>query len=183
MSQSVEQSSPSSFNGLARVLHWLMAILVLVMLFVGVGMVSSFQHRLSLIELHRPLGIAILLLAVVRLINRLVSRSPSLPARLPAWQKIAAKASHLLLYVLLILLPLIGWGVVSAGGYPVTMVQGWNLPGIVPADPQWYAWLRDVHGVMAWTLFALVIGHLSAALFHAWVLRDGVFSQMAKGSR
>lgn len=178
-----QSSRPSSFNWLARTLHWLMAALVLAMLFIGVAMVTSFEHRLWLIDLHRPLGMAILLLAVIRLINRLSHRAPALPASLPSWQVLAATVSHWLLYLLMLALPLIGWGVVSAGGYPVTMAQGWDLPAIVPASPFWYAWLRDAHGILAWALFALVLGHLSAALVHAWVYRDGVFSQMGKGNR
>lgn len=180
MSTSTQQQ-PQGFNLLARVLHWLMAVLILAMLFIGAGMVSSYEHRLFLIDLHRPLGLAILVLAVVRLINRLCHTPPALPASVPAWQAFAAKASHWLLYALMLALPLLGWALLSAGGYPVTVIKGWNLPAIVPASPHWYAWLRDAHGLLAWTLFATVVGHLSAALLHAWVYRDGVFSQMTKG--
>ncbi len=82
------------FNLTARVLHWLMAAMILTMLFVGVTMVASLQWRPALIDLHRPLGIAILLLAVVRLVNRVRHRPPPLPADLPAWQAAAAHASH-----------------------------------------------------------------------------------------
>ncbi len=182
MMESPRQSPRSgAYNGLARVLHWLMALLILAMLFIGVGMVSSVHHRLWLIDLHRPLGLAILLLAVVRLVNRLLNKPPALPASVQPWQVMAARASHVLLYILMLALPLIGWAVLSAGGYPVTVVQGWNLPAIVPASPAGYAVLRDAHGFLAWALFALVLGHLSAALMHAWVYRDGVFSQMTRG--
>ncbi|WP_109514650.1 cytochrome b [Pseudomonas ovata] len=170
--------APRHFNTLARLLHWLMALMILAMLFIGVGMVSSVHHRLFLIDLHRPLGLAILLLALVRLLNRLTHTPPPLPASVPGWQAFVAKASHWLLYALMLVLPVLGWALLSAGGYPVTVVTGWNLPAIVPASPQAYAWLRDAHGWLAWTLFATVLAHLSAALLHAWVLRDGVFSQM-----
>ncbi|MBD8494512.1 cytochrome b/b6 domain-containing protein [Pseudomonas syringae] len=171
-------ASPRHFNTLARLLHWLMAFMILAMLFIGVGMVSSVHHRLFLIDLHRPLGLAILVLVVVRLLNRLTHTPPPLPASVPGWQAFVAKASHWVLYGLMLVLPILGWAVLSAGGYPVTVVAGWNLPAIVPASPQAYAWLRDAHGLLAWTLFATVLAHLSAALLHAWVFRDGVFSQM-----
>ena len=173
--------SGAHFNGLARTLHWLMAVMILSMLFVGVGMVASLAYRPVLLDLHRPLGLAILLLVVVRLVNRLLHRPPPLPADLPHWQALAAMASHYLLYALMFAMPLIGWSMLSAGGYPVEVFGGFRLPPIAPHDPVLYGWLRQAHGVLARLLFATVLLHLAAALFHAWVRRDGVFASMARG--
>ena len=103
------EHAPQHFNTLARSLHWLMAVMILAMLFIGAAMMTSLHHRIWLIELHRPLGIAILLLALVRLVNRLLSRTPPLPADLPVWQVLAAKASHWMLYGLMLAMPLLGW--------------------------------------------------------------------------
>lgn len=89
-------------------LRWGMALMILTMLFVGIGMVSSVSFRPTLISLHQPLGIAILLLVIVRLINRLRHPPPALPADLPAVQVLAAKASHWLLYALMFAMPLLG---------------------------------------------------------------------------
>lgn len=175
--------APRHFNALARGLHWLMAVMILAMLFIGAGMVTSLHHRIWLIDLHRPLGIAILVLALLRLANRLCSRPPELPDSLPHWQVLAAKASHWALYALMLGLPLIGWALLSAGGFPIVLFKGVDLPAIVPASPTLYAWLRDAHGLLARLLFAVVVAHLSAALIHAWIYRDGVFSSMAKGGR
>ncbi|WP_421569985.1 cytochrome b [Stenotrophomonas sp. PD6] len=169
------------FNLTARVLHWLMAALILTMLFVGVTMVASLQWRPWLVDLHRPLGIAILLLALLRLVNRLRHRPPPLPADLPAWQAAAAHASHWVLYGLMLAMPLVGWAMLSAGGYPIQMWPGVLLPPIVPHDPSLYAALRSAHSLLAYVLFATVVLHLCAALFHLWVRRDGVFQAMAKG--
>lgn len=170
------------FNLLARVLHWLMAAMILTMLFVGVGMVASVSQRPWLLNLHRPLGIAILVLVLVRLGNRLRHRPPPLPADLPRWQKAAAHASHWLLYALMLAMPLLGWSMLSAGGYPIVLWPGVQLPPIAPHSPALYAWLRSAHGWLAYLLFATVLAHLCAALFHAWVRRDGVFSSMARGA-
>ena len=173
--------TPQHFNLTARVLHWSMALAILAMLFVGVGMVASLSLRPSLVSLHRPLGIAILLLVVVRLFNRLRHRPPPLPADLPPVQVLAAKASHWLLYTLMFAMPLIGWSMLSAGGYPVTMFKGYSLPPIAPHDATVYAILRTAHSWLALLLFATVLIHLAAALYHAWVRRDGVFPSMATG--
>jgi len=175
--------SGERFNLTARVLHWMMAAMIAAMLFVGVGMVASVSNRPWLIDLHRPLGIAILVLAVLRLINRLRHRPPPLPADLPRWQVLAAHASHWLLYALMLAMPLVGWAMLSAGGYPVALAGGVHLPAIVSPDPTLYAWLRDAHGWAARLLFVTVLVHVAAALFHAWVRRDGVFGSMARFGR
>jgi cytochrome b561 len=172
---------PRHFNLLARVLHWSMAAAILAMLFIGAAMVVSLRHREQLLDLHRPLGLAILLLALVRLANRLRHAPPPLPPDLPRIQVWAAKASHWLLYGLMLAMPLIGWAMLSAGAYPVTLFKGVNLPAILPHSAAMYGFLRPLHGVLAYLLFFTILAHLGAALFHAWVRRDGVFGQMARG--
>jgi len=174
--------TPRHFNLAARLLHWVMAIAILAMLFIGVTMMSSLALRPVLIDLHQPLGVAILCLALVRLANRLCRPVPALPASIPRWQAAAAHLSHGLLYLLMLGLPLLGWAVRSAGNWPVILMGDWRLPALVPENPVLYAWLRLAHGTLAWLLFAIILGHLGAALMHAWVLRDGVFSSMARGN-
>ncbi len=162
-----------------RLLHWLMAALIVTMLFIGVGMVSTVSAtRLWLIELHKPLGILILCLAAIRLLIRLARPVPPLPSDLPGWQRLAAHVSHLALYVLMFALPLVGWSMLSAGGYPVVLFGTFQLPPLVPVQPLLFAVLRQGHTLLAFLLFALILGHLAAALFHAWIRRDGVFRSM-----
>jgi cytochrome b561 len=168
------------FTPLQRALHWLMAAMVLAMLFIGVGMVSTLQPKfLTLFSIHRPLGIAILVLAVFRLGVRLWRGAPALPRDLPLLQVIAAKASHYLLYALLIAMPLIGWSMLSAGGYPIVLYGPIHLPKIVPHNDALHALLRSAHTWLAYLFFAIVLLHLGAALFHALLRRDGVFASMA----
>lgn len=169
-------NAPGHFNATARILHWAMAAMVLAMLFVGVGMVASVQYRPWLLALHRPLGIAILVLVVLRLGNRLRHPPPPLPADVPRWQAAAATASHWALYALMAAMPLIGWAMQSAGGYPVVLWPGMQLPPIAAHDPAMYAALRSAHTWLARLLLATVLMHLAAALYHAWVRRDGVFA-------
>ncbi|POA90454.1 cytochrome b [Pseudomonas protegens] len=175
-------SQPRHFAPLARLLHWLMALLIIAMLFIGAGMVASVSARHEwLIHLHKPLGIAILLLVLVRLWARFYTRQPPLPADLPGWQVLAAKASHVLLYTLMLSLPLLGWGMISAAGDPVMLGSSLQLPAILPANAQLFAVLRKAHGYLAYLLFFTVLLHLAAALFHGWVRRDGVLQSMLRG--
>lgn len=171
--------APDHHDAFARTLHWLMAVLILAMLFVGVAMVSSITLRPALLALHRPIGIALLVLAIVRLVHRLFRRLPALPDDLPAWQRLAAHASHWALYALMLAMPLVGWGMVSAAGNPVVLWGDVQLPAIAAHDPALYSVLRSAHAWLARALLAVILLHLSAALYHAWVRRDGVFRSMA----
>jgi cytochrome b561 len=168
------------FSAPSRLLHWLMALLVLAMLFIGVGMAASALGRYSLLlSVHRPLGIAILVLVAIRFINRLINKPPPLPATLPPLQRLAAKASHFALYALMFALPLVGWGVLSAGGYPIVLYGPLELPPILPHGAILYAGLRQLHTVLAYLLFATFLAHVAAALFHGLIRRDGVWESMA----
>ncbi|CAP45250.1 cytochrome b [Bordetella petrii] len=180
MSRSTRQPT-EGFSLPARLLHWLMAAGIIAMLFIGVGMVASVSERHQwLIQIHKPLGLALLALACLRLARRLYGGAPALPADLPAWQRQAAHVSHVLLYALMFAMPLIGWAMVSAGGYPV-MVGNWQLPSIAPANAALFAWLRGAHRYLAFALLATVLLHLAAALFHGWIRRDGVLHAMTRG--
>ena len=167
------------FPFVSRVLHWLMALLVLAMLFIGIAMVASVSDYAKLVAVHKPLGAAILVLVAIRLINRLINPPPPLPDWMPAWQRFVAHASHWVLYALMFALPLVGWAMLSAADYPIALVSGFNLPAILAPDAKLYATLRCLHSVLAYTLFAVVLLHLGAALMHALVYRDGVFQSMA----
>jgi cytochrome b561 len=168
------------FNPLQRLLHWLMAICILAMLFIGVGMVSTIMPKyLALVSIHKPLGIAVLVLAVLRLIVRLRYGAPALPPDLPVPMKLAAELSHYALYALMIGMPLIGWAMMSAAAYPVVLFGGVHLPPILPQSDSLHTLLWNAHFYLAFAFFALILLHIAAALFHALVRRDGVFAAMA----
>nr|WKF61131.1 Cytochrome b561 [Paraburkholderia busanensis] len=168
------------FTPLARLLHWLMAPLIVAMLFIGVGMVTTVSRAHNvLLAVHKPLGIALLLLVILRAGVRIKRGSPPLPADMAAPQRFAAHASHLVLYLLMAAMPLIGWAMLSAAGYPLPL----HLPPIAPHDAALFALLRALHTWLAFALFATVLLHLAAALFHGLIRRDGVFASMARGGR
>ena len=171
------------FTVLQRLLHWLMAVCILAMLFVGVGMVSTVTPKyLALVSIHKPLGVVILVLALIRLVVRLVYGAPPLPADLPEPMKLAAHLSHYAFYVLMIGMPLIGWGMLSAAAYPVVLFGGLHLPSILPQSDSLHTLLWNAHFYLALAFFGLILLHLAAALFHALIRRDGVFQAMASVS-
>ena len=121
------------------------------------------------------------MLALIRLALRsLRYGAPSLPADLLSEPiKLAAEGSHYVLYALMIAMPLLGWGMLSAAAYPVVLFGGWHLPAILPQSDSLHALLWDAHFYLAFAFFAVVLLHVAAALFHALVRRDGVFEAMA----
>ena len=168
------------FTVLQRLLHWLMAACILAMLFIGVGMVSTIMPKyVPLLATHKTLGIAILVLALIRLAVRARYGAPSLPADLPGPLKLAAHLSHYALYGLMIAMPLIGWAMLSAGAYPIVLYGNIRLPAILPQSDNLHTLLWNAHFYLAFAFFALVLLHVAAALFHRLVRRDGVFESMA----
>jgi len=169
----------ASFTGPQRLLHWLMAACILAMLFIGVGMVSTVTPKyLTLVSIHKPLGIIILLLALIRLALRVRYGAPPLPAGMPEPMKLAAHLSHYAFYAFMIVMPLLGWGMLSAAAYPVVLIGSWRLPAILPHSDRLHTWLWDAHHYLAFAFFALILLHVAAALFHALIRRDGVFETM-----
>lgn len=163
----------------SRILHWLMAVMILAILGIGVAMVSSLADYSWLVAIHRPLGIAILLLAILRLINRKLTKLPPFPPTMSPAERLIASSSEKLLYALMIALPLVGWGMLSAGHYPIVMFGSLHLPPILPAHPMFYAFLRGAHTVLAYLLFVTILAHLGAVLFHTLVMRDRILDRMA----
>src|SRR6202011_3993771 len=114
-------NNPTQFALLSRILHWLMAAMLLAMLFIGASMVTSLGNYHTLVAIHRPLGIMILILAAIRVVNRKFTKLPPFPPTMPRQERFAASASEMLLYALMFALPLVGWGMLSAGHYPIVM--------------------------------------------------------------
>jgi len=170
--------NPNRFALQSRVLHWLMAAMLLAMLFIGVSMVTSLGNYARLVAIHRPVGIAILILAIVRLANRMLTTLPPFPLTMSPLERRVAAGSEKLLYGLMILLPLVGWGMLSAGHLPIVMVGRLHLRPILPARPMLFAFLRRSHTVLAYLLFLTFLAHLSAVLFHTLVVRDHLLDRM-----
>jgi len=167
------------FTASMRFLHWLMAAMVLTMLGVGVAMVASVGSYHALVSFHRPLGILILLLVVIRYANRRFSDMPPFPATMSPQERYIASASELLFYTLLFVEPLVGWAMLSAARYPIVLFGSLHLFPILPHSVMLYTVLRKTHSVLAYLLFLMFIAHFGAILFHTLIMRDGMFNRMA----
>ncbi|MCQ0042097.1 MAG: cytochrome b/b6 domain-containing protein [Bombella sp.] len=167
------------FPRLSILLHWVMAVLIIVMLFVGLVMAhDSTIHYAGLFTLHRTVGFLLLLLVVIRLVNRFANHTPALPMDMPGPMKLAAHFSHILLYGFMIALPLVGWAMLSAGGYPITLWGGCHIPPLMGFHPHLWGALRCLHSLLAYGLILLILAHIGAALLHGIIRRDGVMGSM-----
>jgi len=170
----------TSWSAPAKFLHWLVAALVLVQAGLGLAAVSwpLSPTKLNLFVWHKSTGMLILALVVLRLLWRLGHRAPALPSATPAWERAAARASHFILYGLLLALPLSGWVIASASGIPFSIFWRIPLPPIVAVDKQVTEAAASVHFALLLALLAMLIVHIGAALRHHYVKRNDVLVRM-----
>jgi cytochrome b561 len=170
---------PTRYSTPAIVLHWLLALMIVVAFCVGtyVADLPLSPTRVKLINWHKWAGITILALSMLRLLWRLGHRPPAdLP--MPAWQRNAAHAVHGALYLLFFAVPLVGWAYSSALGFPVVLYGVLPLPDFMPHDKALALAIKPWHGRLAWLLAALVVAHVAAALKHQFIDRDGLIDRM-----
>jgi cytochrome b561 len=169
----------SRYTATAIALHWLLALAIAGMFVVGLYMTSLplSPQRLKLFNWHKWAGITILTLSALRLLWRLSHPPPADPP-MPAWQRLAAHGTHRLLYLLFFAVPLVGWAYSSAAGFPVVVFGVLPLPDFVPADRALAEALKPWHGRLAFTMAALVVLHVGAAVKHHFIDRDALLARM-----
>jgi len=171
----------SRYTRLTRVIHWVTAILVFCALFIGFVMVNSVSRYAELVIVHKTLGVTILAVMLVRVVNRLTHRGPALPPTVGALERKFVALSEVSLYAFLLIQPLLGWAMVSAGGGPVVLFGSVRLPRIAPFDAELFWVLRQAHSAVAYALMAAIAAHISAVVLHTVTLHDGMITRMTFG--
>jgi cytochrome b561 len=177
-------AQPLTYTPTARLLHWLTAVLVLIMIPAGITMANMEAGPVKdfLYHVHRSIGALLLPIVVVRLVYRLMHPVPPLPADMPVIQQWAARANHWGLYALLIVQPLIGWIATSAYRAPVLFFWLFELPPIWPEDRAFSEQALAVHRYIGITIALLVCLHIAAALYHHFIRRDNILLRMIAGT-
>ena len=171
------------YGPVAMALHWLLAAMIVGSLGVGLYMTGLplSPARIKLYNWHKWAGVTILLLSALRLLWRLRHAPPPLPsaAAMPRWQRTGYRASHALMYLLFLAVPLFGWAYSSALGFPVVWFGVLPLPDLMPVDKELAeAVLKPLHKGSAFTLAAVALLHVAAVLKHHWIDRDGILKRM-----
>lgn len=168
------------YNRTARVLHWLIALLLLGQFIFGwwLGDVPrNTPERAYFTNMHKSTGLVLALLILLRIGWRLGHRPPPLPATVSPWQVRLARVSHLAMYALMLVVPLAGYLGSNFSKYGVKLFNTVLLPPWGVDDRQIYAVFNQTHKIGAAVLLALILVHILAAIRHAW-RRDAIFSRI-----
>ena len=180
----MKSNRPSQFvavyHPLVRTLHWLMALLIFGALGLGVWstQLPRGDARGEVLFVHKSIGVAVLALIVLRIVARLALGSPPYAVALDRLVHASAQAAHGLLYLLMIALPVSGYVMSSAGGHDVSFFGLFTLPPLVSPDKALAASADEAHYVFAWAIGVVLVLHLAAVVWHAWLKRDTVLTRM-----
>jgi cytochrome b561 len=170
---------------MAITLHWVMAAILIALVALGLYMVRlpdvGFDTtKIGLILYHKEFGILVLALVILRLAWRVTNALPRLVENLPDWQKVVARFVHLCFYGLMFSLPITGWLMSSAAGFPVSFFGLFDLPDLIPYNDYLFQVFIAVHKWLGYALIPLIIIHAGAALRHHLVFRDDTLRKMLR---
>jgi cytochrome b561 len=172
------------WGSVAQFLHWLIVALIIVQVILALRAENLHgMAKLAMLARHKSVGLTVLMLAVVRLSWRLINPTPILPSTLKPYERRLANFTHAALYALIFALPITGWIMTSARGFPVSWFNLFQLPDLVAKNRQLYETMQDTHEALAWTLGAVALLHLAGALKHHFVLKDSVLRRMLPFSK
>jgi cytochrome b561 len=179
------RNTNARWGSVAQLLHWLIVALIIAQVILAniaedlpIGV-----RKLAMFARHKSVGITILGLAVVRLLWRWSNPTPPPPTTLKPYERALAALTHAGLYVLLFAMPLTGWMMTSARGFPVSWFGFVQLPDFVPKNDTLYDAMKQTHDTLALALYAIVFLHVAAALKHHFLLKDDVLRRMLPFTR
>jgi cytochrome b561 len=172
--------TPARYTSVAKLLHWLIAALIVTQ-FTLAWMAEDLPlglHKLALLARHKSFGMTVLMLVIVRLLWRLWHAPPALPADMTPLERLLAKGTHILFYVLLFAMPLTGWLMSSAKNYSVSWFGWFTWPNLISQNDDAFTLLRNVHFYLSYALFAIAVLHVLAAFKHHYWNKDDVLRRM-----
>jgi cytochrome b561 len=182
------RNSTANWGPIAKIFHWLIALLILVNLGLGywADSLGLSPTKVEAFYWHKTVGLTVLWLAVLRLLWRFTNPTPRLPAHMPGWERAVAHASHGLLYLAMLAMPLSGWVINSAANFPLELYGVLPVPDLVPASADESAiegLAKTVHYWLFITICLLLGLHVLGALKHHLINRDHVLRRMLPFSR
>lgn len=173
------KNSENKYGLVSVLFHWIMALIMIGMVIVGLLLADTeiFENRRAVMGFHKSFGITILMLVALRTLWRFTNLVPKMP-EMAIWKKRLAHLVHFGLYASMVIMPLSGWAMSSAAGYPVSFFGLFNLPDLVIKDKQLSGLFKEIHEVSATVLIILFILHVGAALLHHFIYKDNVLKRM-----
>jgi cytochrome b561 len=174
------RNTASRWGAVAKALHWLIAALIVVQLPLGLYATAlpPDLEKLALLARHKSIGLTILALAAIRLAWRWGDCTPAMPDNLRLHERLLAHFSHATLYFLILAMPLTGWIMSSARGFPVSWFNLFQVPDLVGKNEPLYHAMIITHETLALLLVAVLALHIAAALRHHFALKDDTLRRM-----
>ncbi len=173
-------NSSSEFGTVSKILHWSMAAIIITLIGVGIYMAGlpketaeQKQYAFQFYGLHKSFGVVVLALMVLRLLWIRLSPPPALPAVFDAKEKMITKAVQGFLYILMILMPVSGYVMSNAGGYPINFFGLGELPALIGKSKEIGGIAHEAHEIMGFAMLALIALHVAGALKHRIKDKDG----------
>lgn len=180
-------SSRYGYGYTQRLLHWLIALMVIMLLAIGALMgtldYEGIEQMLGaemagmIYQYHKTFGILLLILMIPRILLKRKSGEPPYDPPMPGVQHAASLGVHVLFYLTLLAMPIVGWLGTAAGGFPVQFFD-WTLPGFIGKDEGLKALFFDLHEWIGWAIFGLLILHVAGAIYHWKIKRDNIMERM-----
>lgn len=173
------KNTENRWGGMAQSLHWLMALGILGNGVLGLIMdeMPRGMAKLNTFAIHKSIGLTVLALLILRVSWRLFDRAPP-DEPMPRWQRFAAHATHGVLYLLMLAIPLSGWIYNSLHGYPLQWFKWFNLPALMEKNEALSDLAGETHEALFWVLVAVLVAHVGGALVHHWFERDNTLLRM-----
>jgi cytochrome b561 len=174
------KNSAANYGIITKLLHWLIALCIAAQILLGFFMddIANKALRGQAYFIHKSLGLTLLFLAVLFVLWRCFNRKPAWPAHMPQWERFAARTVHFLLYATILVMPLSGWLMSSAAGYPPSFWGWFTVAAPIETSKALSHFFNQIHSVTAWTLSGLIGIHVVAALKHFFIDKDGVLQKM-----
>jgi cytochrome b561 len=178
------RNTAEAYGSLSKFLHWAIVLLILPQYFLAEAAdeLPNGLEKLQILNWHKSLGMLVLLLALVRIAWKVMNKGAPGPIG-NAWQRKAAAAGHGLLYLLILAQPISGWAMSSAANYPVTLFGWFQFPALVGENHDLHETLEGVHEFFFYAMLVVALVHVAAALYHHFVLKDGVLRRMLPFTR
>ena len=174
------RNSDQEWGAVAKALHWIMALTVLLMFVLGWMAVNAPMSptKLQLFSWHKSIGLTLLALVILRLLWRLANKTPARPAGVSTMEYALAKIAHAALYLLMILMPMSGYVINSTANFPFRLFGWVRIPNLIPANEAWQNVAENIHFILFCAFALLIVVHAAAAVRHHVIKRNSVLTRM-----
>lgn len=174
------KNTSKSYGTVHKSLHWIMAIMMIGLLAIGFYMsdLPSSPDKFELYGLHKSTGIIFFFLVILRFMWRIMNPVPELPDTVKGIHRLASHLSLWTLYGAMVLMPVLGYLMSSAGGHPVDIYGIIKIPSLVEKNKELASFAREGHEILAYIWLALIGTHVSASLYHHYALKNDILKRM-----